>query len=112
MSKAWKNFHLAMYALTSDAPQRDRLLRALKLHLSRLDAQDVPSEIRTEFARLMAGVDCADGKGGTDGIQSNIDAADSREIASMINAIIKMYDAVTRYQPLLKDADRPERTVA
>jgi hypothetical protein len=102
---------MAMYALTSAAPQRERLQRAYKQYLSRLGAKDVPAEIRVEFAALVAHMERGHAKIGECKIKKNVEAAEDRDIVSMINSIIKMYDAVTRYQPLLKNADRGEKPV-
>lgn len=109
MSLAWKSFHLAMYALTSAAPQRDRLLRAYRLHLSRLSPKEMPAEVREDFAALTATITRCPADKHECRIKNTIDAAQDHEIAAMINSIIKMYDAVTRYQPLLSKADRSEQ---
>jgi hypothetical protein len=109
MSLAWKSFHLAMYALTSAAPQRERLLRAYRLHLSRLNPKEMPSEVRDDFAALAANITRCPAARHECSIKNTIDAAQDHEIAAMINSIIKMYDAVTRYQPLLSKADRSEK---
>jgi len=109
MSLAWKSFHLAMYALTSAAPQRERLLRAYRLHLSRLNAKEMPAEVRDDFAALTANITRFPAAKNECRIKNTIDAIEDHEIVAMINSIIKMYDAVTRYQPLLSKADRSDR---
>jgi hypothetical protein len=112
MSLAWKSFHSAMYALTSADPQRERLLRAYRLHLSRLTPREVPQEIRDDFTALATAITRRPAATGECRIKNTIDAAEDREIVSMINAIIKMYDAVTRYQPLLHEAGQSDHPVA
>ena len=102
---------MAMYALTSAAPQRERLLRAYKAYLSRLGAKDVPAEIRAEFAAMVENMERGHARPGECKIKKNIEAAEDRDIVSAINSIIKMYDAVTRYQPLLKNAERGEKPI-
>jgi hypothetical protein len=109
MSLAWKSFHLAMYALTSAEPQRERLLRAYRLHLSPLSPKDIPAEVRDEFIALSRRITREHGGPGECSVKKTVEAAEEREVVSMINSIIKMYDAVTRYQPLLRHSDQGER---
>jgi cation transport regulator ChaB len=101
MSSAWKSFHLAMYALSSGDTQRERLLRAYKLHLMRLSKKDVPAEIRDQFASLQDDISRCAAREGECGVKNTLNAMSDDEIKRMINSIIHMYDAVTRYQPIL-----------
>jgi hypothetical protein len=99
MSYAWESFSQAMRALASGDTQRERLLRAYQLHLMRLTKKDVPAEIRDEFDKLVIEIRRCSAKEGR--ILKRIsDSVDDSEVSSMVNSIIKMYDAVTRYQPL------------
>ncbi len=99
MSYAWESFSEAMRALASGDSQRERLLRAYKLHLMQLTVKDVPSEIRDDFDRLAIAIRrCSAREAGS--LKRIADNVDDKEVASMIDSIIRMYDAITRYQPL------------
>jgi hypothetical protein len=99
MSYAWESFSQAMRALASNDTQRERLLRAYKMHLVQLTKKDIPAEIRDDFDRLVIEIRrCSvKDKGDLKGIAEHVG---DHEVACMIDSVIRMYDAVARYQPL------------
>jgi hypothetical protein len=99
MSYAWESFSQAVRALASGDTQRERLLRAYKMHLMQLTKKDVPREIREEFDRLVIEIRRCSAKEGRN-LKRIADNVGDHEVASMVDSIIQMYDAVTRYQPL------------
>ncbi|MDB5841822.1 MAG: hypothetical protein JWQ23_3774 [Herminiimonas sp.] len=106
MSYAWESFNLAMHTLASRESQRDRLLRAYKLNLMQLDQKDVPKEIRDEFSQLTRNIGRFPVQEGECIIKRTVESLEDNEIELMIDSIIRMYDAVARYQPLPRQQQR------
>jgi hypothetical protein len=67
----------------------------------RLSKKDVPAEIREQFAGLQDEISRCPAKEGECGVKNTLEAMSDEEIRIMITSIIRMYDAVTRYQPIL-----------
>ncbi|MGI4847947.1 MAG: hypothetical protein ACRYGK_07400 [Janthinobacterium lividum] len=126
MSSAWECFHRSMYILVGPGLQQERLLKAWQSNLARLASKDVPAEIRTEFAglaKVMNGACAAvqaDGNANADAntngnpaikaeapasvsdsmSDSMSDSVSEREVVALIHGVIRMYDVITRYQPI------------
>lgn len=95
MPLAWECFHRAMYVLTGSDPQRERLLRVYRNNLKCLDGKDVPAEIRDDFVRLSTSLE-------RETVESlnGSQLLDEWEVAAAINALIRMYDVLARYEPI------------
>ncbi|MDB5763036.1 MAG: hypothetical protein JWQ21_2031 [Herminiimonas sp.] len=101
MSQAWEKFHLSMYILVGAGTQRERLVKAYKSNLAHLSKKDMPSEIKDEFVKLSKNISSGMEQDGECKITKTVNSLDDKEVAAMINSIIRMYDALTRYQPIL-----------
>jgi DNA-directed RNA polymerase subunit N (RpoN/RPB10) len=99
MSYAWENLSQAMRTLASCGTQRERLLRAYTSYLTRLTSKDVPAEIREQLDRLTIEIRCCSIKEGHS-LKHISDGVGDNEVEAMIDSVIRMYDAVARYQPL------------
>ncbi|MES2535873.1 MAG: hypothetical protein V4632_08375 [Pseudomonadota bacterium] len=104
MASAWESFHFAMLELAGADSQRERLIKAYKSNLMRLAKKNVPVELRSEFTRLVQEIERRPAKYNECTVKNTVDAMDEKEVVAMINSIIRMYDAVTRYQPILSSA--------
>jgi hypothetical protein len=109
MASAWESFHLAMLELTGTESQRERLISAYKSNLMRLSKKNVPVELRSEFAKMVLELERRPAKYNECTIKNTVDAMDEKEVVAMINSIIRMYDAVTRYQPILGNSERDRK---
>jgi hypothetical protein len=114
MPTAWEAFHSSIQILAGPESQRSRLAQACSEHLTRLSKKDVPAEIRDEFVKVLTGVVRNKGHDRS-AIMENLSCIEDREVFGMINAIVRMYDAVTRYEPILSSGlgpgGRAERSV-
>ncbi|MDB5840380.1 MAG: hypothetical protein JWQ23_2332 [Herminiimonas sp.] len=100
MSSAWESFHRSMYMLVGADSQRERLVKAYKLNLARLTKKDVPAEIRIDFINLTKDITRNPRKENGCPVMHTVYAIEEREVVAMINSIVRMYDVVTRYQPI------------
>ena len=99
MSHAWKKLRTAVNKLTQEGPQRTRLAAAMT-DIATLRPKDLPGEVQHELSDAMDRV-ClgrVQEQGAT--ITIMIDAMHERDVQLVIEAILNMYDAVTRYQPI------------
>jgi hypothetical protein len=51
-NNAWERFHCATMSLAADGSIKDRLTEAYVRHLSALDEEEIPRELREEFRAL------------------------------------------------------------
>jgi len=106
MSSAWESFRLSMHILTGPHSARERLIKAYKTHLMHVSPKDMPTEIRQEFLRLATRFTPGQTAKNQCIISHTVMQMDDQEIAATIYAIINMYDALTRYQPIPKLSER------
>jgi hypothetical protein len=99
MSYAWKQLHLAVRALASKGSQRDCLVNAY-VTLMELKQRDLPADVRSDFSRLTQGISSYPADGLKQTIRNKVDLLVDTEVGTTIYAIIDLYGAVARYQPL------------
>lgn len=108
MGYAWNKLRSAVHCLAQPGSQRERLTAAIGLHLICLRPKDLPAASRAEFAsvidRLCLGR-VLEQKNAS--VKRMVDAIDDCEVAAMVASILSVYDAVTRYQPILATAEAP-----
>lgn len=99
MSHAWKKLRSAVGKLVKEGSQRERLAGAM-IDLATLKAKDLPIEIRQEFLAAMDYVcpNCVQEQGAS--MELVINTLKDAEVNVIVQSILGMYDAVTRYQPL------------
>ncbi|MDB5823840.1 MAG: hypothetical protein JWR21_2544 [Herminiimonas sp.] len=107
MPTAWEAFHSSIQILAGPDSQRSRLAQACSDHLVRLSKKDVPAEIRDEFLKLLTGAVRNKEKADRSSIMENLSGIEDREVYGMISAIVRMYDAITRYEPILSSGLAP-----
>lgn len=100
MSYAWNKLRLAVYCLTGTGSQRERLAAAVSAHLSYLRAKDLPSTWRDEFVSVIGHFDLGQVKRQDAAVKRVVETLDDVDVGTMIGSILRLYDAVTRYQPL------------
>ena len=109
MSLAWNQLGLAVHELVGTGTQRQRLATSYDLHLSQLRKKDLPQEIRNEFSAMAMEID--DGKRAGHDLPAIGAAMSDERINVLMNGIVNMYDAVTRYEPLLAPEHQGAPTV-
>lgn len=105
MSHAWKKLRTAVHKLAQEGPQRVRLAAAIT-DIATLRPKDLPAEVRHELSDAMDRI-ClgrVQEQGAT--ITLMIEAMHDRDVQLVIDAILNMYDAVTRYQPIFASMEQ------
>lgn len=102
MSYAWNKLRLAVHCLTAVGPQRERLAAAIAEHVVCFRPKDLPSTWRPEFTTVIGrlGLELRPVRKQAVSIRRTVDALGDEEVSVMIHCILRLYDAVTRYQPI------------
>lgn len=100
MSQAWIRLHAAVHILGQEGSARTRLATAYSHYLLGMKPKEVPPEIRADFIRLTQWV-AQQRKIARSAFTEPFASAKDAEVTLMIRLLIDMYDAVTRYEPLL-----------
>ena len=103
MSHAWKKLRSAVGKLVKEGSQRERLAAAM-IDLATLKAKDLPIEIRQEFVAAMDYVCHSPNQEQGTNMEFIIAALKDADVNIMVQSILGMYDAVTRYQPIPRGA--------
>jgi hypothetical protein len=107
MSFAWERLRQAVHTLAAPGSQRERLAQAFADCLAGLRPKDLPAEVRQEFAQLADALLLCRASRDAAMVRTRLDSIDDARIGGMIAAIIAMYDAVARYEPILRNLDEP-----
>jgi hypothetical protein len=107
MSYAWEKLLLAVQCLAKDGSQRDRLTAAMAGHLVCLRPKELPAEVRQKFAALIDDMCHGRVQEKSASVRRMIEGLDDHEVDRMSDSIIRIYDAVARYQPILPAGETP-----
>jgi hypothetical protein len=99
MSHAWKKLRAAVGKLIKEGSQRERLAAAM-IDLATLKAKDLPIEIRQEFVFTIDYVCHSRIQEPGTSVELMISTMKDAEVNTIVQSILNMYDAVTRYQPI------------
>lgn len=103
MSQAWIRLRAAVHILGQEGRPRERLARAYNRYLLGLKPKEVPPEIRADFIRLIHWAK-EQGDGKRHPANETFISAKDAEVTVMVGLVIDMYDAVTRYEPILSSS--------
>jgi hypothetical protein len=96
MSSAWENFFAATVVLASAGPVKHRLAEAFRLHLSDLEEDELPKEIRDEFCSIANCLNCVKPLRGETAVQATVRKMSDREAGKMASRIVHMLGVVAR----------------
>lgn len=100
MSYAWNQLRLAVHCLAEDGSQRERLALAISEHFICLRPKDLPLTWRPEFTSVIDRL-CVNRVLDHDvSIRRMVRTLNDEEVGAMIGSILRLYDAVTRYEPI------------
>ncbi|MDB5761994.1 MAG: hypothetical protein JWQ21_989 [Herminiimonas sp.] len=109
MSHASEHLKLAVQHLAqATGSPRERLAQAFLQNLVWLRPKDLPGEVRNHFIRLLELLNPGRRKHDVASLQRRIDVLADDDIGALIEAVVDMFDAATRYEPLLRSPDDPE----
>lgn len=112
MSFAWRQLQSAMRVLAGTGDHRDRLHAALS-KLIKLKQRDVPSEVADDFNALVGGISRFPIRSINQEIKTAVKLLTDKEVIEAIDRVMRMYDAVSTYQPRpVKHPGGPRRSEA
>jgi len=100
MTNAWEHFFAATTMLASAGPIKHRLAEAYRIHLDGLNEDELPKEIRDEFAILSKSMCRVRPMRGETAIQATVRKMSDHEAGSTAVRIVKMFGAIARAQGL------------
>jgi hypothetical protein len=98
MSATWDRFHGAALLLAGAAPVKQRLVSAYKEHLSGIDVEDLPRELRAEFVALTAALTAGRAVGGMGVLEATVRKMSDGQAASYAGRFIALYGLVAQAQ--------------
>jgi len=101
MSHAWESLRLAVHRLAQAGSRRERLAEAFTEYLHGLRPKDLPAEVRKDFTKLKEDIHISCGYIALGQTTDKLESIDDAGVGRIIDSIIDIYDAVTRYQPIL-----------
>jgi hypothetical protein len=105
MSYAYEQLRLAMQCLAQPEPLQERLAKALTESLIYLRPKDLPAACRKDFRDLVDASSIEQAKGMSKILATKIRVISDREANAMARTILRLYDTVTRYQPISKEGE-------
>ncbi|HKR35678.1 MAG TPA: hypothetical protein VJT10_12615 [Steroidobacteraceae bacterium] len=104
MSSAWEHFFAATSMLASSGPIKHRLAEAYRVHLEKLDAEEVPKEIRDEFCSLSTCMSSVSPLRGESAVHATVRKMSDTEAGGVAMRIVNMLGIIARNQ----SAQRPK----
>jgi hypothetical protein len=96
MISAWDNLHSATLELVRSTPIKQRLINVYRRHLSRLAAEQLPSEVRSTFAevmRVLAGVQPLRGE---DAVAASVRKMSTQQADDCAALIVEIFGVLAR----------------
>ena len=100
MSRVYDRLESATLLLARSGAIKDRLEGAWRQSLSRIEADDVPHELRLQFLELAAQIQRERPLRGEDAVRATIRKMSNEEAERHAGAIVRMFCRITRQQEL------------
>lgn len=96
MSSAWEHFFAATAVLASTGSIKHRLIDAYRTHLSGLDQDELPKEIRDEFSSVSVCMSCVRPLRGETAEQATVRKMSDIEAGQLATRIVNMLGVIAR----------------
>ena len=96
MISAWECLHCATLELVRSTPIKQRLVCAYRRHLSSLSEDQVPSEIRATFEKVMRSLCGVQPLRGEDAVTASVRKMSNQEADDCATWIVEMFDQMCR----------------
>ena len=100
MSRVYDRLESATLLLARSGAIKDRLEGAWRQSLSRIEADDVPHELRLQFLELAAQIQRERPLRGEDALRATVRKMSSEEAESHASQIVRMFCRMTRQQEM------------
>lgn len=98
MSATWDRFHGAAVLLAGAGPVKQRLANAFRTHLSDLDVEELPRELRADFLSLSASLTAGRAMGGLGIVEATVRKLSDAQAAAYAARLIAMYGQLAQSQ--------------
>jgi hypothetical protein len=96
MVSAWDNLHSATLELVRSAPIKQRLISAYRRHLSTLAEDQLPSEVRGPFSRVMRSLAGVQPLRGEDAVAASVRKMSNQEADDCASLIVEIFGILSR----------------
>lgn len=103
MNIAWQRFHAAALDLARSGTVKERLQRAYRQHLADLDENQLPPELRAEFAALAGKLTREKPMRGEDALAATIRKLSNAESDQIAGTMVELFGRLSRLRDI--DAD-------
>jgi hypothetical protein len=96
MISAWESLHLATLELVRSTPIKQRLVCAYRRHLVTLPEDQLPSEVRDSFSRLMGSMQGVQPLRGEDAVAASVRKMSNQEADDFAALIVEIFGITCR----------------
>ena len=98
MSNNFERFQLATLRLTQDGSIKDRLIEAYDAHLSRIDAETLPDQVREEFDAVCACMHREPPQVRESPVRATVRKMSSMEACEVAASVVRLFTAMCRVE--------------
>jgi len=102
MADSWECFHAATLELVRSTPIKNRLSEAYRRHLSILKDEQLPREVREDFAKVMHILTCVKPQPGEDRVAASTRKMSNREADECASMIVQIFGAMNSAGPAVR----------
>jgi hypothetical protein len=96
MISAWESLHFATIELVRSAPIKQRLVSAYRRHLATIPADQLPSEVRESFSRLMDSLRGVQPLRGEDAVAASVRKMSNQEADDCAALVVEIFGTTCR----------------
>jgi hypothetical protein len=96
MISAWENLHCATLELVRSTPIKQRLISAYRRHLVSLPTDQLPSEVRGSFSRVMQSLAGVQPLRGEDAVAASVRKMSNQEADDCASLIVEIFGLMCR----------------
>jgi hypothetical protein len=98
MSSAWEHFNSAVLELVRATPIKQRLIGAHRKHLSSIKEDQLPRELRTQFARVMRLMDGVKPMPGEDRVSASVRKLSPQQADECAEIIVELFSQLSQVE--------------
>jgi hypothetical protein len=96
MISAWESLHFATLELVRSTPIKQRLINAHRRHLAGIPPDQLPTEVRESFGRLMDSLCCVQPLRGEDAVAASVRKMSNQEADDCAALIVEIFGTTCR----------------
>lgn len=96
MISAWESLHFATLELVRSTPIKQRLMSAYRKHLAAIPEDQLPSEVREPFCRLLESMQCVAPLKGEDAVAASVRKMSNQDADDCAALIVEIFGITCR----------------